>query len=529
MLTSLSRWTDSRRVSLVLTIKKSELTLTCEPDTKTVLVLDWESGGVSVQILPSAKSINATLIMDSLSAKLGHKFSLEEEHSVADIEFLRGSILWKQNDGGVYHRTMEIVIDTMFRADAQLSRLQEILCVQAVWISRIPILVSEPVSAPETTTMAEDQVTRGESSCSEFVAAKRSQVVLFVHVQELNIAFVVFDAESLVTLSIKPLKTKARYDGETMKLTMDFHRFSINGHVGAITGDVHNDCIAMTINRQLSNTASIATGTLLNLQIVARDLVVSLEHDDQTVFRLHLLPSKVNLHDDWSDFDLADVTKERVTLSFDVHLGDLNTAFAILSIPDSLHDMEEIARRWTQQIDEAIENSEAFRETRESKPTNAFTSISLAMQQSASDRRLTEAHGSVRIAQELALHLDRTTFGLYKNSVLDNVVFMLDVYDFKTSLTRESKQDGLERNFNGCLDGVHFRRYDRRGEYNQMPKDVTVRDWLMEAAKGHAIELVRLPETVSFGVYFVLTKQNSVHSVEADLILIFFLSFRTLP
>lgn len=488
LLDSLAKWTEKSNVAFAVTINQSELTLSCKPDTPTLLVLAWQSGGVVGQVSPGAKLMSATIVMDTLSVRIGHEY-LDAEHWMhADVEHLRGSLSCRQGSGG--RRTVELVLDTKMTADAKLSRVHDVLCLQAVWIDRIPAFTAESA----TVDNAADAKIESEMDSPPVVASSSRQTdfIMLVQIQELSLTFAVFDAESKVVLAIRPIFARAKLTaGDSLKLSFDLRDIQIDGRVGKISGRVKNQKIVLTIDRQLADKQLI--GDLLSLNILARDLEASLEHDAKLVFRLHLMPSRVSLRDDWADFNVQDAAEQKVKLSFDVRLGDLDVVFTVLSIPDSVRDMQEIASRWTLQIEEAVNTSAAYRVYRETKPVNAISAVTRAMQQSASDRRMTTTQSSVKIAQELALHLGRTTFGLYKQSLLDKESFRLDISEFMIGLTREHGDHVVERRFEGRLDGVRARRYDRRGDVSAKPSEVTIRDWLAKASKGSVIELVRLP------------------------------------
>lgn len=123
-----------------LRIDKSRLEFTCKPDVNVVAGLNWESGGFIFNMSPGARGASISASISGLTASLKHGF-LSSNSAHIDARNLNMSVDFSKTNSrrGQPVNTVSVLVDTEFSGSFKFSRLQDFLCLKAVWLDHIPI------------------------------------------------------------------------------------------------------------------------------------------------------------------------------------------------------------------------------------------------------------------------------------------------------------------------------------------------------------------------------------------------------
>lgn len=210
-----------------------------------------------------------------------------------------------------------------------------------------------------------------------------------------------------------------------------------------------------------------------------------------------LNPSTVTLRDDWTSFEDG-TADQSLELVFEVLLGGLDAILSADGAPGLLDGAERIARAYHDQVIQAERESQAYRQYRLDKPTNALASVTVAMQQSAKQRQGQAGLKRFKIVQALQLQTRSIRVALYRTSDLAKAFYRLDIHEALVHFRRDLTIGGSPlRNLTAKLEGVRLRRFTPRSAIPKSQVEHSVAEWLQAASTGTELRVVSLPNTVS--------------------------------
>jgi hypothetical protein len=209
------------------------------------------------------------------------------------------------------------------------------------------------------------------------------------------------------------------------------------------------------------------------------------------------MPSKITLSDDWSSFD-DNSTDQPLELAFAVQLGAVDGVLSVLGLPGLLDSADRIIRAYNDQREHALLESKAYQQYCGSKPTSAFASVAVVMQESVQHRHASKAEvKKLKIVQALHLDTNRIRIAIYKTSDYSDSFYRLDLAKLSAEFKRDFAVGGSPlRHLQSVLEGVRLRRFTPRGMPRALTGAVEVDAWLEKASTGTELRVVSLPNTV---------------------------------
>ncbi len=260
---------------VTLRIDRSELRLSCAPDSNAYVDLKWESGGFLASTTIGCKDISTIAgSVSGVTASLSHEFAEQGrsciEAGAKDMAF--SVTVCPGTYGG--DEGMSVVLDTQISAEFRLEAFSAWLIFVSVWIKNAPKL-DIPLRAAIP-----------EAASSDFAppAAVESKMALAALIRFRSIDFDANIAVSQAKLEMTPLTLRTVSDGERTEIDLRIGTTQISAQ-GEISGDVRSESLVVTTTRRSSRATDSAEATVLKLSIHGGDLSGNLFLADTNILR----------------------------------------------------------------------------------------------------------------------------------------------------------------------------------------------------------------------------------------------------
>jgi hypothetical protein len=187
----------------------------------------------------------------------------------ASIKDLNASGIWRFRSDDESPQ-LQLAVDASLVADVRLQRFQDLLCLQAVWVDRIPIL-----------DLGSNTPVHCDASHLDIrhTAPKRRLVAVRVRKVEVSADVVV----SQVKLTIEPVVFRSVFHTSQI-LSLEFRQLEVTAS-GGISGWVRNPNIAFAASRKARHSnATIAN--LLDIRLDIADILAQVELEGQRMANL---------------------------------------------------------------------------------------------------------------------------------------------------------------------------------------------------------------------------------------------------
>ncbi|BEI89154.1 uncharacterized protein CcaverHIS019_0205160 [Cutaneotrichosporon cavernicola] len=423
--------TGKLRLRVTLRIDRSELRLSCAPDSSAYVDLKWESGGFVASTLLGGK--DTTTLAGSISgvtAYLSHEFADQGqgciEAGAKDLVF--NLTLCDAADS--LQRGLSVVVDTQVGAKFRLDAFSAWLIFMAVWVDAAPKFeIKKPAETAAPTTLPVHPV-----------ASTKLGVAVVLRFRSID-----FDANVSVTqarLEMTPIIISTVSDGEQSKLDLNIGTTVVTAE-GDISGNLRSESLKFTtVRRSTRATIRPDDAQLLQMKIEGGDLSGNLFIAGTNIVRFQLEPSVVTLTDDW--MELTTDPSGKVHLDFIVNAGKFSGVLRLPAIPRllgnfySIFDMADVQRRIASQRSEAFKRR--HKRTSDQTPT---TTVVLPVKLRA-DPTSTRDH--VRTAQRMRFELAGLDVGIISDDYDDS--YTVAFYRFfigtvRAELFRQGSDAGL--------------------------------------------------------------------------------------
>ena len=228
----------SMQVYFSLRIDESSLQVSCSPDSNVECGVFWKSGGFSLTVSPGITHVALTGYISGVSAKLRHTF-VPETFFEATTENLAFSMAFskRKNAKGAESNHISVIIDTELSVDVNMHRLQDALCLKAVWIDQLTApdpspITPDPPSPRREATISETDTLRIPSMPSKATDSVPLSTLVAFRSRRLRIA-VDMPRAATATLEVTTFVGRANVSEILADLTMSFSQLSIvcDGHI----------------------------------------------------------------------------------------------------------------------------------------------------------------------------------------------------------------------------------------------------------------------------------------------------------
>lgn len=482
---AIERITESGKLRLRFTLRidRSELRLSCAPDSNAYLDLKWESGGFVASTLLGGQD-NTTLAgsVSGVTAYLSHEFAEQGRGCVeAGAKDMAFSLALCTTDG---QRGLSIVVDTQVSVEFRLEAFSAWLIFMSVWVDNAPKF--DIKKSPETPPP--------QQTISPLVSNKLSLAVL---VRFRSIDFDANIAVSQARLEMSPIVLRTKSDGETTEVELTVGTTHVTA-VGDISGDVRSENLKFSTIRRSSRASDDTDPHVLQMKIEAGDLRGNLFISDTNIVRFQLKPSIVTLTDNWKD--VSATSRGHVYLDFIVDAGDFSGVLRLPAIPRLIGHFYALFDLAESQTRIATQRSEMFklRQKRAQENQTPMTTVVLPMsrEESAPDVH-TAPRSHVKTAQMMRFALSGIDVGIFADDYQDGSV--VDFYRFyignvSASLQRQENEIGLpERELELHVAFVEWQTTDGKRATRMEKHEMSSRELIDAAVTSGHREVAILP------------------------------------
>ena len=266
-----------------LRIDRSELRLSCAPDSNAYVDLKWESGGfmASTSLGGDAPSTVAGSI-SGVTASLSHEFAEQGRSCVeAGAKDLAFSVTHCSDQG--HEQGLSVVLDTQLAGQFRLDAFSAWLIFTSVWVDNAPKLdIPLRTAIPEAASSDNVNPSPTPAMCDFGASQKKLAVVALVRFRSVD-----FDAEIAVSrakLVISPVVLRTVSNGEKTEVDLKIGTTKITAQ-GDISGDLCSDKLVFNTLRRSSRASEDSESTVLSMSIDAGDLKGNLLLGGTNIFR----------------------------------------------------------------------------------------------------------------------------------------------------------------------------------------------------------------------------------------------------
>jgi hypothetical protein len=412
------------RVSATLRIDQSKLRL-FDPDSQAYLDLEWESGGFLAKTTIGAEE-NSTFAgtISGVTTELSNTNEPENSCIRATARDMAVTVVydphWQEDHSGI-----SIIFDTKVAAQFNLDKFSSWLTFVAVWVDNAPSL-DTPIAAAITDTANSPQPKRLEK--------RKMGLAVLARFQEVD-----FDAKIDVThakLSIKPIVLQTTSDGHNTSVDLRIGVTEVTA-TGRVSGLLRSDSLVFHTLRKSSRAAQNIDPQLLTMSIDAGTLSCHLQLRDRSVAKFELLPTKVELHDDWQDSTVPP------NLTFAVDAGKFTGVVRMQTIAELLERFYDVLDLVERQHYIANQRSEAFR-NRNVQRSNNPSPIAVALMQSMQKVGKQVVDGEeLDFAQVMHFQIAAINLGVFNNDESQGVdeMYHFTIGVLEVELTSVPKRD----------------------------------------------------------------------------------------
>lgn len=472
--------TGKMRLRFTLRIDRSELRLSCAPDSSAYVDLKWESGGFVASTLLGGK--DTTTLAGSVSGVTAYLSNEFAEQGRGCIEAGAKDLAFSLTlcDADSLQRGLSIVVDTQVSVKFRLEGFSAWLIFMSVWVDAAPKFeIKRPVDAPVIPVHP--------------VASTKLGVAALVRFRSVD-----FDANVSVSqarLEMTPIVIRTVSNGEKTELDLDIGTTLVTAE-GDISGNLRSESLKFTTVRRSSRSTIAQDPHVLQMKIEGADLRGNLFIADTNIVRFQLEPSVVTLVDDWKE--LTKNHSGQVHLDFSVNAGKFFGVLRLPAIPRLLGNFYTIFDLVDAQKRIAAQRSATFqrRQKRSAADSTPTTTVVLPINPKADNA----SAGQVKTAQRMNFELEGVDVGIISDDYDDGTV--ADFYRFyigkiEAALFRAATPDGLP--VRELLLNMAFLQWQTsdgglvtRGERH----DMTARDLINRAVSKGYREVVVLPTMV---------------------------------
>jgi hypothetical protein len=271
------------RLETTLRIDRSQLRLSCAPDSNAYVDLKWESGGfmASTSLGGNAPSTVAGSI-SGVTASLSHEFAEQGRSCVeAGAKDLAFSVTHCLDEG--QEQGLSVVLDTQLAGQFRLDAFSAWLIFTSVWIDNAPKLdIPLRTAIPEAASSDDINPTPAPAQCGHGTGQQKLAVGALVRLRSVD-----FDAEIAVSqakLVISPIVLRTISNGEKTEVDVKIGTTKIKAQ-GDISGDLCSDKLVFNTMRRSSRASGESESTVLSMSIDAGNLRGNLLLGKVNIFR----------------------------------------------------------------------------------------------------------------------------------------------------------------------------------------------------------------------------------------------------
>ncbi|ORY27357.1 hypothetical protein BCR39DRAFT_589249 [Naematelia encephala] len=476
--------TGKMRVRFTLRIDRSELRLSCAPDSNAYVDLKWESGGFLASATLGSDEVSTFAgTISGVTASLSHEFAEQGRSCIeAGAKDMAFSVTFCPGTVDRPGKGISVVLDTQMSAEFRLEAFSAWLIFTSVWIDNAPKLDLALRSAiPEAAAAPVQQHEVGPKVAVGALVRFRS---------------IDFDANASVSrakLQVAPIVLRTKSNGESTEVDLQIGVTQITAE-GDISGDLRSDGLVFRTVRRSSRAALNTDPTVLSMSIHAQDLTGNLFLGDVNIVRFHLEPAQVTLADDWKAFTLD--PNAQVFLAFAVQAGQFNGVLRLLAIPRLLGNFYTIFDIVDSQKKIAAQRSEICKSLQLQKTTDPSPMAAVILQTAKKAHGPSQGSG-VRTAQTMRFDLSGIDVGVFNEDPEESGAS--DFYRFivgkvEADLRRQTSQDSLpRRDLSLLVSSVRWDSSDGTRMARQERKEMTARTLIDMAPKYNRREVATLP------------------------------------
>lgn len=260
------------RLRVTLRIDRSELRLSCAPDSNAYVDLKWESGGFMASCAMGGSDEPSTVAgsISGVTASLSHEFAEKGRSCIeAGAKDLAFSVAHEGGEKGI-----SVVLDTQLSGQFRLDAFSAWLIFTSVWIDNAPRLdVPLRAAIPEATSSSNIAATAAavQPTPTERFEEQRPKMGVAAIVRFRTIDF---DADVAVThakLEITPIVLRTISNGEKTDVNLSIGTTKVTAK-GDISGNLCSDKLVFNTLRRSSRASEEAQATVLSMSIDAGDL-----------------------------------------------------------------------------------------------------------------------------------------------------------------------------------------------------------------------------------------------------------------
>lgn len=264
--------TAHTKVRFTIRIDRSELRLSCAPDSNAYVDLKWESGGFMTSTTLGTQGISTVVgSVSGVTASLSHEFAERGRSCIeAGAKDMALSITLHPQQTAREGKGLSIVLDTQLVGQFRLDAFSAWLIFRSVWIDNAPKLDTPlrnaiPEAAEHTKEHSKEATNQSTKSAREEPGSKLAVAGLF------RFRAIDFDADIAISqtkLSITPVILRTISNGEHTEVDLKIGCTKVYAE-GDVSGELCSEGIVFNTVRQSSRAQNKAHSTVLAMSINA--------------------------------------------------------------------------------------------------------------------------------------------------------------------------------------------------------------------------------------------------------------------
>ena len=273
-----SKIIQATELTFSLSIDESQFELTCLPDVNVLAGVHWKSGGFLLRLTPGAREFGLVGSVENLTMRLRHGYLVEDclNASARNLTFSVDLRALEEQGNLINH--LSIIAGSEVDGSVRFGRLQDVLCFNAVWLDRIPVLDVLAKTSPATSTT---------SLPAESVPSRRTPLVTSVLVQLETIHFEVDMGHAItkVALDLRPVVLRTRLSDDFSEISFTSEEVKLDA-VRSISGQISLPSISFETVRRRHMAPDSQGSALLKLLIHLGGIHASLNYEGKKVLLL---------------------------------------------------------------------------------------------------------------------------------------------------------------------------------------------------------------------------------------------------
>ncbi|KAL1409648.1 Macrophage colony-stimulating factor 1 receptor [Vanrija albida] len=470
------------RLRITLRIDRSELRLSCAPDSNAYLDLKWESGGFLVSTLIGGK--DTTTFAGSVSgvtALLSHEFA-EEGRGCVEAGAKDMAFSFALCNADKKQRGLSVVVDTQVSVKFRLDAYSAWLIFMAVWVD----------NAPDLEVLLSDASAAQPAAAPVPVTGPKLAMAAIVRFRSID-----FDANVSVSqarLEMTPIVIRTVSNGEQTEVDLSIGITQITA-TGDMSGDIRSESLKFHTTRRSSRATDATNPAVLQMAIEGGDLHGNLFIGDMNIVRFQLEPSKVTLADDWREY--ARTPTGHVFLDFIVKAGKFHGVLRFPAIPRLLGHFYSIFELLESQNRIASHRSKVFKQQqkRSAQDRTPMTTVVLSTVPRAGANSTTPSH--VKTAQTMRFELAGIDVGIFSDDYDDGTVadwYRFVIGNIAADLKRQESRGGMpQRELELFVSSVAWQSSDGRRATKAETHDISASKLIEASVKNGHRDVVVLP------------------------------------